>query len=92
MDALSDSGLGDIKKTDVKIVADIPGLIAKSVKPKVEQIEIDHELGPANSKCVHVCPVTFKPCGCGSSMMLEFKNCGDHSENIEHLQGNRGKS
>ena len=69
---------------------DIPVLIAKSIHPKADEIEINHAIGPVNSKCVHVCPVTCQPCGCGSSMQFEFKHCGDHSQDFQNLEGKRG--
>ena len=54
-------------------------LISQTKNPKIDA-EIDPEAGPKGSSCVAVCPVIFKPYGCGTDQMFRFELLGDELE------------
>ena len=66
-DTISDSDLKNIR-----IIADIPSLIRQTKNPKIDA-SIDPEVGPKDSRCVEICPMIFKPYGCGRDQMMRFE-------------------
>ena len=65
-DILSDSDLKNIQ-----IIGDIPSLIKQTKNPKIKA-SLDPNVGPKDSTCVEICPVIFKPFGCGTDRMFRL--------------------
>ena len=67
-----DEIISDSDLKNIRIIADIPSLIRQTKNPKINA-SIDPEVGPKDSRCVEICPIIFKPYGCGRAQMMRFE-------------------
>ena len=67
-----DEIISDSDLKNIRIIADIPSLIRQTKNPKIDA-SIDPEVGPKDSRCVEICPMIFKPYGCGRDQMMRFE-------------------
>ena len=77
--SIGEETISDSDLKNIKIISDIPYLISQTKNPKIDA-EIDQEAGPKGSSCVAMCPVIFKPYGCGTDQMFRFELLGDELE------------
>ena len=77
--SIGEETISDSDLKNIKIISDIPYLIRQTKNPKIDA-EIDQEAGPKGSSCVALCPLIFKPYGCGTDQMFRFELFGDELE------------